>query len=97
MSQNCAAGLSPAPLPPEALGTGWGEAVPACSPLPPSQAAQAPAQQLPAVNILQQTEEQPRLCFGKGMQHKANHEVETELQALQKQAASSKAEQAQSR
>lgn len=49
------------------------------------------------MNILQHTEEQPCLCLGKGTQHKANCEAETELQALQKQAASSKAEQARSR
>lgn len=49
------------------------------------------------MNIPQHTEEQPCLCLRKGTQHKANREVETELQALQKQAASSKAEQAQSR
>ncbi|GAB0195352.1 polyamine-modulated factor 1-binding protein 1 [Grus japonensis] len=66
--------------------------------LPPlSQAAQALAQQPPAPSMLQHTEEQSCQCLGKGTQHKANCKVEAELQALQKQAASSKAEQAQSR
>ncbi|KAK4814540.1 hypothetical protein QYF61_023739 [Mycteria americana] len=64
---------------------------------PLSQAAQAPAQQLPAPSTLQRAEEQPCLCPGKGVQHEASCEVEAELQALQKEAASGKAEQAQSR
>ncbi|XP_072729311.1 polyamine-modulated factor 1-binding protein 1 [Ciconia boyciana] len=80
----------------EALGWGGGGGGNASQP-PLSQAAQAPAQQLPAPSILQRTEEQPCLCLGKGVQHEANCEVEAELQALQKEAASSKAEQAQSR
>ncbi|KAM7101363.1 polyamine-modulated factor 1-binding protein 1 [Ciconia maguari] len=79
----------------EALG--WGGGGGNASQPPLSQAAQAPAQQLPAPSILQRTEEQPCLCLGKGVQHEANCEVEAELQALQKEAASSKAEQAQSR
>lgn len=95
MSQNHAAGLSPALLPAEAMGQRRGEGNARQPPL--SQAAQAPPEQLVAPSILQPAAEQPCLCWGKGMPHEAGCEGEAELQALQKQAASSKAEQAESR
>lgn len=95
MSQNRTAGLSPALLPVEAMGQWRGEGNARQPPL--SQAAQAPPEQLVAPRILQPAAEQPCLCSGKGTPREVSCEGEAELQALQKQAASSKAEQAESR
>ncbi|PKU39411.1 polyamine-modulated factor 1-binding protein 1 isoform x1 [Limosa lapponica baueri] len=69
----------------------WGRAGEGNASQPPlSQAAQA-------WSTLQHTEERPCSSMGKGTPCEANCQVEDELQAVQKQAGSSKAEQAQSR